>query len=420
MNGLRGRDTHDRPLGHPHGPSHCPCAGRAHQRLLLRRRRSCRSALAPAAGEPRRIPVAREGDAQHRGACSPAPPSCATRDIALPSLLCTSEGAAWVHDAEGELWRCWEMMPNARSTTRVTGALMPGRPVAPSVRLPGFATHARRLATRRDDPRLSRHAGAPRPPRDLRRAECRWPGRSRTRGDRPGASLSCAGTDPHGAACRPASSRPASRTTMPRSRTCSSTGHTGAPPWSSTSTPSCPAHRSSTLVTWCARASARSAEDTTALDDVVAEPELYRALLEGYLAGTAGLLTPAEIGAAGACGPGHHLGTGRSLPDRLSRRRYLLRHRAPRSQPRARPGPARAPRLTRATEGCLGFARWFALPVPFPVPSCSPSRFSVPPHAVAVPLTLFHSPHILGSSRTSHAPLTTNTTIHIHACGHLP
>ena len=39
----------------------------------------------------------------------------------------------------------------------------------------------------------------------------------------------------------------------------------------------------------------RSAEDTTALDDVVAEPELYLALREGYLEGTAGLLTPAEI-----------------------------------------------------------------------------------------------------------------------------
>ena len=42
--------------------------------------------------------------------------------IMLPTLLRTLSGDGWVHDDAGDLWRCWEVMPNARSTTQVLEA----------------------------------------------------------------------------------------------------------------------------------------------------------------------------------------------------------------------------------------------------------------------------------------------------------
>ena len=47
-------------------------------------------------------------------------------DIRLPVLLRTTEGHGWVHDADGELWRCWEVMPGLRSTVKV-GSTMDAR-----------------------------------------------------------------------------------------------------------------------------------------------------------------------------------------------------------------------------------------------------------------------------------------------------
>ncbi len=43
--------------------------------------------------------------------------------VQLPKLLRALSGEAWVRDAAGELWRCWEVTPGLRSTTRVAGVL---------------------------------------------------------------------------------------------------------------------------------------------------------------------------------------------------------------------------------------------------------------------------------------------------------
>jgi len=218
----------------------------------------------------------------------------ATRDIALPSLRCTSEGAAWVHDAEGELWRCWEMMPNARSTTTVTGA--------PDAREAGRAFGAfARLATTLDASQLAETIpGFHDTPARLARLETSIARDVRGRVARAREEITLA---LRYRALAPILTAPLQAGVIPTRVAHNdakvanvlfdmATGRAAMIIDLDTVMPGTPLFDFGDLV----RSSvSTSAEDTTELGDVVALPELYRALLEGYLAGTAGLLTSTEV-----------------------------------------------------------------------------------------------------------------------------
>ena len=214
--------------------------------------------------------------------------------IEFPALLRTPEGATWVQDAAGESWRCWAMRPNARSTTKVTGAgdaREAARAFGAFARfsaavdashlaetIPGFHDTPARLASL--EASIARNAGRR---VDRAREEIAMVLRHRVLAPLLTAPLE-AGMIPTRVAHNDAK--------IANVLFDGTTGRAAMVIDLDTVMPGTPLFDFGDLV----RSSvSRSAEDTTALDDVVAEPELYSALREGYLEGTAGLLTPAEI-----------------------------------------------------------------------------------------------------------------------------
>lgn len=214
--------------------------------------------------------------------------------IALPALIRTASGTSWVRDDDGELWRCWEMMPNARSTTRVTGpadAREAGRAFGAFARLattldasrlvetiPGFHDTPARLAALESS--IARNVSGR---VDRAREEIALVLRHRALAPLLVAPLQ-AGLIPTRVAHNDAK--------VANVLFDASTGHAAMVIDLDTVMPGTPLFDFGDLV----RSSvSTAAEDTTALHEVEAQPELYRALREGYLAGTGGLLTPAEL-----------------------------------------------------------------------------------------------------------------------------
>ena len=213
--------------------------------------------------------------------------------IALPALMRTPAGDTWVCDGEGELWRCWAMMPTARSVAKVAtseDAREAGRAFGAFARLtasldasrfvetiPGFHDTPARLAwfvasIARD---LSGRA-------DFAREEIALALRYRALAPLLVTPLA-SGAIPTRVAHNDAK--------VANVLFDAGTGRAGMVIDLDTVMPGTPLFDFGDLV----RSSvSTTAEDTTALGEVVAEPEFYRALLEGYLAGSGGLLTPSE------------------------------------------------------------------------------------------------------------------------------
>lgn len=213
--------------------------------------------------------------------------------IALPALLRTPSGRGWVNDDAGELWRCWEVVPGLRSTARVAGvqdAREAGRAFGAFARLatavdaaqlaetiPGFHDTPARLA--RLEAALARNAAGR---ADGAREEIALALRHRAVAPLLTAPLA-SGMIPVRVAHNDA--KVANVLFDP------SSGRSVMVIDLDTVMPGTPLFDFGDLV----RSSvSTAAEDSTALGQVQAEPELYRALLEGYLAGSGGLLTPAE------------------------------------------------------------------------------------------------------------------------------
>jgi Ser/Thr protein kinase RdoA (MazF antagonist) len=214
--------------------------------------------------------------------------------IALPTLLRTSSGNWWAYDEAGELWRCWEMLPNARSTTRVMGARDAGEAGR------AFGVFAR-LATTLDASRLVETIpGFHDSPARLAALEASIARNVSGRVDRAREEIALA--------LRHRALAPLLMAPLQAGRIPGRVAHNDAKVGNvlfdantgnaamvidlDTVMPGTPLFDFGDLV----RSSvSTAAEDTTALHEVEAQPELYRALREGYLAGTGGLLTPAEL-----------------------------------------------------------------------------------------------------------------------------
>ena len=214
-------------------------------------------------------------------------------DVRLPTLLRTPSGEGWVHDAEGQLWRCWVVMPGARSTVKVTGvtdAREAGRAFGAFARIattldagllaetiPEFHDTPARLA--RLEASIARDAMGR---VDQAREEIALALRHRSLAPLLVAPLR-SGAIPTRVAHNDAK--------IANVLFHAVTGRALMVIDLDTVMPGTPLFDFGDLV----RSSASTAaEDATDLGQVEAEPELYGALLEGYLAGTAGLLTPAE------------------------------------------------------------------------------------------------------------------------------
>lgn len=214
--------------------------------------------------------------------------------IALPTLLRTPAGDGWVHDDAGELWRLWEVLPNARSTAKVTGAR--------DAREAGYAFGAfARLATTLDESRLAETIpGFHDTPARLAAFESSIARNVSGRADRAREEIALA---LRYRALAPLLTAPLQAGLVPRRVAHNDakvanvlfdagTGHAIMVIDLDTVMPGTPLFDFGDLV----RSSvSMAAEDTTALHEVEARPELYRALREGYLEGTGGLLSPAEL-----------------------------------------------------------------------------------------------------------------------------
>jgi Ser/Thr protein kinase RdoA (MazF antagonist) len=214
-------------------------------------------------------------------------------DIRLPVLQCTPEGDGWVHDAAGELWRCWEVMPGLRSTAKVGSAL--------DAREAGRAFGAfTRMATTLDAGTLAETTtGFHDTPARLARLEASIARdvRGRVDGAREEIALAL-----RYRALAPLLVTPLQSGAIPTRVTHNdakianvlfeaATGRAAMVIDLDTVMPGTPLFDFGDLV----RSSvSRAAEDATDLTQVEAEPQLYAAVLEGYLAGTGGLLTPME------------------------------------------------------------------------------------------------------------------------------
>ena len=214
--------------------------------------------------------------------------------IGLPNLLRTPEGAALVRDAEGESWRCWEMMPNARSGTTVTCA-----PEAWEAAR-AFGAFARFAATLEASQLAETIPGFHDTPVRLARLETSIArdvsGRVARAREEIALALRYRALAPILIAPLQAGVIP-TRVAHNDAKVANvlfdlTTGRAAMVIDLDTVMPGTPLFDFGDLV----RSSvSTAAEDTTALDEVVAEPPLYQALLEGYLAGTGRLLTPGEI-----------------------------------------------------------------------------------------------------------------------------
>ena len=269
--------------------------------------------------------------------------------IDLPSLLCTPEGATLVRDAEGDSWRCWEVMPNARSDPRVTGT--------PDAREAGraFGAFARLAATLDASGLVETISGFHDTPARLARLETSIARDVSGRADRARDEIALALRH---RALAPILTGPLHAGVIP-TRVAHNDAKVANVLFDRTTAravmvidldtvmPGTPLFDFGDLV----RSSvSTAAEDTTALDEVVAEPDAVPGAAGGIPGGHRRTAHPGRNRADGACGSGHNLGTGHSFLDGLSRRRHLLRHGTSRPQPRTRPCPASAPRLTRTTE----------------------------------------------------------------------
>ena len=293
---LGAAEPHGRPLADPRRPAPGPRAGRPYQRVVLRRRRRRRRhAGCCSASIDRCFPlpelVMRNIEVVLAGAA--AMPDAA---VSLPTLLRTPGGEAWVHDAAGELWRCWAVMPNARSTTKVTGApdaREAGRAFGAFARL---ATTLDAVAAGRDDPATftTRRPRLARLEASIAR-DADGPGRPRPGGDRAGAAPSGAGTAARGAAPgrRASPTRVGAQRCQGRERALRCRHRPGRhgdrPRHRDAGHAALRLRRPGALEREHGRGGrdrrwARSRRSRNSID----------ALLEGYLAGTGGLLTPAE------------------------------------------------------------------------------------------------------------------------------
>jgi Ser/Thr protein kinase RdoA (MazF antagonist) len=214
-------------------------------------------------------------------------------DISLPTLLRTADGDRWVHDADGELWRCWVVAPGLRSMARVTSvqdAREAGR---------AFGAFAR-IATTLDAGLLAETIpGFHDTPARLSRLEMSIAHNTRGRVDRAREEIALALRH---RALAPLLVAPLRSGAIP-ARVAhndakianvlfeAATGRAAMVIDLDTVMPGTPLFDFGDLV----RSSvSRAAEDSTDLTQVEAEPELYGAVLEGYLSGAGGLLTPAE------------------------------------------------------------------------------------------------------------------------------
>lgn len=219
--------------------------------------------------------------------------AAAAAEVGLPVLVRTVADEAWVHDAEGELWRCWAVVPGARSVTRVEGpaeAREAGR---------AFGAFAR-MATTLDAAGISETIpGFHDSPRRLLRLEESIARDVRGRVDGAREEIARA---LRFRALAPVLVEPLRTGAIPTRVSHndakianvlfdSGTGRATTVIDLDTVMPGTPLFDFGDLV----RSSvSTSAEDSTVANEIEAEPELFAALLEGYLEGTGGLLTPAE------------------------------------------------------------------------------------------------------------------------------
>ena len=214
-------------------------------------------------------------------------------DIRLPVLLRTPEGHGWVQDADGEVWRCWEVMPGLRSTAKV-GSTVDAREAGRA-----FGAFAR-IATTIDATLLKETIrGFHDTPTRLARLELSIARDVRGRVD--GAREEIALALRHRALASLLVT-PLRSGAMPvrvahndakiaNVLFDAGTGQAAMVIDLDTVMPGSPLFDFGDLV----RSSvSRAAEDSADLAQVQAEPELYAAVLEGYLTGTRGLLTPME------------------------------------------------------------------------------------------------------------------------------
>jgi len=214
-------------------------------------------------------------------------------DVRLPVLLRTPDDLGWVHDADGELWRCWEVAPGLRSIVKVTS------PVDAREAGRAFGAFAR-MATTLDATRLSETIpGFHDTPARLARLEASIARDVRGRVDRAREEIALA--------LRFRSLAPLLVTPLRSGAIPMRVAHNDAKIANvlfeaatgraamvidlDTVMPGTPLFDFGDLV----RSSvSRAAEDATDLAQVEAEPELYGAVLEGYLSGVGELLNPME------------------------------------------------------------------------------------------------------------------------------
>jgi Ser/Thr protein kinase RdoA (MazF antagonist) len=213
--------------------------------------------------------------------------------IDLPVLLRTPSGLGWVNDDDGEFWRCWEVVPGLRSSARVGSVQDAGEAGR------AFGAFAR-IGTVLDAGRLVETIpGFHDTPARLRRLEASIERNASGRADRAREEIALA---LHYRALAPLLAAPLASGAIPvrvahndakvaNVLFDAASGRAAMVIDLDTVMPGTPLFDFGDLV----RSSvSTAAEDATALGQVQAEPELYRALLEGYLAGIGGLLTPAE------------------------------------------------------------------------------------------------------------------------------
>lgn len=216
-----------------------------------------------------------------------------TSAIALPSLMRTLAGEAWLCDTAGELWRCWVVMPGVRSTTKVTGTPDAGEAGR------AFGAFARLASTLDASQLADTIPGFHDTPARLARLEASI---ARNIGGRVGRAQKEIAQALHHRSLAPLLVEPLRSGVLPvrvahndakiaNVLFDATTGRAAMVIDLDTVMRGTPLFDFGDLV----RSSVSTApEDSTDLQSIHAEPALYQALLEGYLEGTAGLLSRTE------------------------------------------------------------------------------------------------------------------------------